>query len=142
MMISVEELNTQMTEMFLSSQLESIGWNSLTEGDKSVALRAAHYEINRLQFVGEPVVPDGDAFPRIINKEIVGIECGVDKALCQYVYDFFKINTDKRIEMIRSGVTSVKVEGASESYNLSQVDFNSIHRNYRTYLGGLIYRGV
>lgn len=141
-MITVDELNKLMSNMFMSSQLNKIGWNGISDDDKQVVLNNALDEINNLQFIGEKAdLLQEFAFPRIVNGEELDVNCGVDKAIAQYCFDYLRINNNETIDNIKSGITSVKIEGASESYDVSKIDFDAIHRNYMKYLNGLIYRG-
>ena len=142
MMLTLDELNTKMSEMFLSSQLESIGWSGLSDTDKQVALNNAHTEINRLQFIGHKVTEDQeDAFPRIINKETVETPDDVKLVIGQYCFDFVRImnNTDT-YELINNGITSRQVHNIRETYDLNSI--NKGNTGYLKYLSGWIYRGV
>ena len=139
-MVTVDELNEQMEGMFMSSQLNSIKWDKLSDGDKRVALNNAHAEINRLQFIGEKIDDNQvDAFPRILDKEVIEIPEAVKLAICQYCYDYIKILTNSRYDTIRAGVVSARAGSVSESYDLRHV--NTSMGTYKKYLNGLIYRG-
>lgn len=141
-MVTVERLDELIKGMFLSSQLNKLGWDGLFEEDKQVLINNAVTELDGLQYIGDKAdVEQAHAFPRIVNGELLDVDCGVDKAIAQYCFDYLRLNSNETIERIRSGITSIKIEGASESYDVSKVDFNSLHVNYRKYLNGLIYRG-
>ena len=141
-MVTVEKLDEIIKDMFLSYQLNKIGWGDLSDDDKKAVLNNAIDEINSLQYIGHKADEFQEfAFPRIVNGELLDVDCGVDKAIAQYCFDYLRLNNDETIDKIRSGITSIKIEGASESYDVSKVDFNSLHVNYRKYLNGLMYRG-
>ena len=137
----LDELNTKMSEMFMSSQLESIGWSELSDSDKQAALNNANDEFNRLQWIGTKADPEqADAWPRMIYGELVEMPEPVKLGLCRCVFDFTRIETNMRTELIRSGVTSVKLGNLSETYDTNL--YEKYRVNYKKYVADWIYRGV
>ena len=141
--MNIVALDKLIRRMFLPFQLDKIGWNELTEDNKMILLDIAMDELDRLQWIGDPVDSKQEhAWPRVINEEVIELGRGVDKAIAQYIFDYLYINNNDAINNIRSGITSIKVEGASESYaSDSNLDTSYVYKNYRRYLDGLIYRG-
>lgn len=141
MLIKVEDLDYEIKHMFLSSQLERIGYNSLSNDDKEAVLNRANIEMNRLQWIGEKVTPEQpDSWPRIIDEKIVETPDRVYTAMAQYSYDYIRLMNNDTYDNLRMGITSSKVGPISESYDISKADLN-INKNYMKYLVGLIYRG-
>lgn len=139
--MTLDELNTKMSEMFLSSQLDQINWNTLTDTDKQAALINANAEFNRLQWIGKKANPDQeDAFPRLVYDKIVETPDTVKMGLCRYIFDYIRIETSDAMEDIRSGIQSYKIGPISETYNADNIEKYRV--NYKKYIVDWIYRGV
>lgn len=140
-MITVSELDQIMKECFLSSQLKKVGWGELSEQDKDVLISKATLEIDRLMFIGDKLdESQPHAFPRLVNNKIIEVY-SIRSAIAQFVYDYLYLETDESIQKAKSGITSIKIADASESYSTSVIDIEGIKNSYKRYLADFIYRG-
>lgn len=140
MLMTLDELNQKVDTMYLSTQKERYGWNSLSENDKSAILNQANMEFNRFQYIGFKVDDaQADAFPRKIYNTVVETPDDVKNSITVYCMDMIRYLTDDTIEDLRKGVNSVHIGNYSESYNLDK--YKSELTTYKKYLSNWIYRG-
>lgn len=130
-----------MSKLFLSSQLNKIGWDKLSESNKQVLINRATDEINRLQFIGDKLdETQPNAFPRLVNDEVIDVD-KIENAIAQLVYNDLYLEADETMQRIQQGITSIKIADASESYSLGKTDIEDIKNSYKKYLVDFIYRG-
>ena len=141
MLITKDKLDTTIKSMFLSVQLERIGYPDLSDSDIQVALKNANDEMNKLQWIGTKVSDtQSDSWPRVINDEVINTPEQVILAMAQYAYDFIRIMSNENHEAIEMGLTSQSIGPIRETYDIEKADISN--KAYIKYLNGLIYRGV
>ena len=74
-------------DAYFENRLEAQKWQTLTDDDKTVYLNTAFIHLEALPWIGEPVDPDGNKWPRIIDgKELMPRE--IPDAQCEIVIRF------------------------------------------------------
>jgi hypothetical protein len=144
-MITVEELNSLMSTLYLSDELAEIKWDDTTpsDNDKQVLLNKALKRINALQFDGYKVSQDQqNEFPRVICREVVQTPEDVKEAICRLVYEFRNNTTSQRKKLQRDGVKSINTGGVSETYVDGLESKGSISKEVKQLLNNWLYRGV
>lgn len=140
-MITPEILDKQVNSFYMPSQLKAIGWDTLTYEDKQVLINRADEEFDRYQWIGHKVIETQEhAFPRVVDGQILSVE-KLYRALAVYCFEAVRLMGIENSDQYNKGLTSIKVEGASESYDIGKVDISRFKRAHLVFLIGLIYRG-
>ena len=131
-----------MQNNFLSSELNKITWDNLTDKDKEVSINKATSIINKYEDVyrGEKLTSEQEnSFPRVLKDgTIIGVNSDIQMAILFIIYDSLVIVFDERSELISSGVTSIEIKDAKEQFKSENV----VKHDYMSYLHKYIYRGV
>ena len=140
-MITVEEVNSQVKSYYMPCDLDSLGWNDLSDEDKQVLVNRADAEFDTYQWIGEKVSEDQEhAFPRVVLEKTVNAD-KIARALAIYCVESLRVNSIENSDISTKGITSIKVEGASESYDVARINLDLYKTRHKAYLNGLTFRG-
>lgn len=143
MLMTLTELNNEMPKYLMPSQLDCIDWSHIPEAGKTAALNRASRQFNRLMYIGIKADDEqDDSWPRLIGGNEYELPDDIKEAMCQFIFDYIRINNDSTFESIRSGITSEKIGPVSVSYDKSILDISVESAKYQAYLEDWIYRGA
>lgn len=139
--ITVEELNTLMPSIFLSSELLEVKWKEVPDSDKNALISRAEGVIDCERFMGSYVEPYQEhAFPRIIcNRTVSEQQTCIKQAICYIIYDILSYKQNGRAGLIKQGVKSISTGGVSESY---AENVKEITDKYKVFLKKYLFNGV
>ena len=128
-MLTVDRLNELMPTLYLGSELSGIGWDSLSDSDKTIMIDRADKYIRSAVLI-ENGAEDLDTFAT-----------DYEKAECCVVFDLLYGATNSRYDAIRAGLKSYSGPDVSESY-ADIKDVKVVGDDFKHYLWRYIYRGV